>query len=103
LPLLPFQHPNWLSKPVGEETTSPGLEPYELDESAEEILESIEGRDEERDEKRTDVWGDGTREWSGWGSVKRKWTAPDEKGDLGRGLDSDEGSGRGKKKRKCKA
>jgi len=107
LPLLPFQQPKWLSKPVGKEPTSPGLGAYELDESLGEILQSIEGRDEEDCQEKRDVWGDGKREWDEWkewedrGSLKRGWSGLEERASRKRGYEDEEGSGRVMKK--CKA
>lgn len=104
LPLLPFQQPKWLSKPVDKEPTSPGLGAYELDESLGEILESIEGRDEGDFQEKRDVWGDGKREWEEWeerGSLKRDWSGLGEQASGKRGFEDGEGSERVRKK--CKA
>jgi hypothetical protein len=101
LPLLPFQQPKWLGKPVGKQPASPGLGACELDESLGEIRESIEGRDEEDCQEQRDVWGDGKREWEDRGSLRRGWSGMEERAGRKRGYEEEEASERLKKKRQA--
>jgi hypothetical protein len=76
---------------------------YEIDESVDDIIESIEGGEDECNGS-GNMWGDGKREWMGWeerGKWKREWTGIAERSRLKRRCEGGDGDARGKKK--CRA